>query len=223
MKPPLKLSSSNCVPFRCDFFFTWKNYWLDYIPSCQIVFGCLELKNKKLGDNCVLSCFQLSVVLRYLLGSLFQVNMVLGDRCTFTFVEGHANWNEGTTCSAPWSEIHVLASLGSEFLERLQFGRGFFFNPPHPDLYRQSCWSDVYRFTFFPYIKKKLGSSSFLVRNPTWFLQGHPFFLLHDVCSLLVREINFVLVSYRIMYWLKIIYIMRGLQSLRNNPIFFIY
>lgn len=127
MKPPLKLSSSNCVPFRCDFFFTWKNYWLDYIPSCQIVFGCLELKNKKLGDNCVLSCFQLSVVLRYILGSLFQVNMVLGDRCTFTFVEGHANWNEGTTCSAPWSEIHVLASLGSEFLERLQFGRSFLF------------------------------------------------------------------------------------------------
>lgn len=211
MKPPLKLSSSNCVPFRCDFFFTWKNYWLDYIPSCQIVFGCLELKNKKLGDNCVLSCFQLSVVLRYILGSLFQVNMVLGDRCTFTFVEGHANWNEGTTCSAPWSEIHVLASLGSEFLERLQFGRSFLFIYlfilPSP-IYTGNLVGQMYRFTFFLY-KKILGSSSFLVRNATWFLQGRPFFLLHDVwssrsrnqfCLCILQNNNVVLIENNLYY-----------------------
>lgn len=105
--------------------------------------------------------------------------------------------------------IHVLASLGSEFLERLQFGRGFFFNPPLPDLYRQSCWSDVYRFTFFPYIKKKLGSSSFLVRNATWFLQGRPFFLLHDVwssrsrnqfCLCILQNNNVVLIENNLYY-----------------------
>lgn len=174
------------------------------------------------------------LVLRYVHGSLFQVSMVLGDSCTYVCwsVCVYWNWNErttyeGTTCSAPWRPdscagftwfwIFRTTTIWPKLFIYL------FIYPPLPDLYRQSCWSDVYRFTFFPYIKKKLGSSSFLVRNPTWFLQGHPFFLLHDVCSLLVREINFVLVSYRIMYWLKIIYIMRGLQSLRNNPIFFIY
>lgn len=107
--------------------------------------------------------------------------------------------------------IHVLASLGSEFLERLQFGRSFLFIYlfilPSP-IYTGNLVGQMYRFTFFLY-KKILGSSSFLVRNATWFLQGRPFFLLHDVwssrsrnqfCLCILQNNNVVLIENNLYY-----------------------
>jgi len=63
----------------------------------------------------------------------------------------------------------------------------FLYSPPYPpfSLIPAILLVTCIALDFFLY-KKILGSSSFLVRSPTRFLQGHPFFLLLDVCALLV-------------------------------------